>query len=102
MIRFAVILALACALGGCAGLPTGHRTFIVIGVGIVRVDHADKAIGISSRSLGLMLGCRQLTLGVQGSYCTELPIEGDVAIIERGSGPNQHLSVVHLGKEPSP
>lgn len=96
------ILALACALGGCAGLPIGRHTFIVLGVGLVRVDRADKAIGISSRSIGLMLGCRQITLGVQGSYCTELPITGDVAIIERGSGPNQHLSVAHLGKEPSP
>ena len=98
----AVALGAVLQLVGCAGLPIGGHTFVVVGVGLVRVDKADRAIGISSRSLGLTVGCRQITLGAQASYCARLPIEGDVAIIERGSGPDQHLSVTNLRKEKTP
>lgn len=87
--------AAALLLSGCAGVPMGGRAFVVLGVGIVRVDRADQAVGVSSRTLGLTVGCRSVTLGVQASYCAQLPL-GDVAIIERGRGPDQHLLVQPL------
>lgn len=83
--------AAALLLSGCAGVPVGHRTFLVVGVGLVRIERAARATGVSSRMIGLTVGCGQITLGLQGSYCAHLPL-GDVAIIERGAGPNQHLS----------
>ncbi len=92
-------LCSALALSGCAGLPIGRHEFIVLGIGLVRIDRADKAVGVSSRSIGLTLCPRSLTLGVQASYCASIPIDGDVAIIERGSGPDQHLSVIPLRTE---
>lgn len=96
MIGRALAIAAALALSGCTGLPIGHRRFLVVGVGMVRVDRVDQAVGISSRILGLTAGCRNLTVGLQASYCAEIPAAGDAAIIERGSGPDQHLSVRKL------
>ncbi len=55
------------------------------------MEHAGPATGVSSRVLGLTAGCGLVTLGASGTYCAHIPIEGDVAIIERGSGPDQHL-----------
>lgn len=98
--RGAALLA-ATLLSGCAGVPVGHHTFLVVGLGVVRVDRAADATGISSRSLGLTLGCRQITVGLQASYCARLPL-GDVAIIERGAGADQHLSVVPLHPKEQP
>ena len=96
-----VLAAVLATLGlsACAGLPIGHGTFLVVGVGVVRVDKVDQARGISSRSVGLTLGCGELTIGAQGSYCAQLPM-GDVAILERGAGPQQHLRLQHLRLKP--
>lgn len=101
-LRLALAVLAIATLGACAGAPLGSHRYLVIGVGVVRVDRADKAVGVSSRMLGLTLGCNQLTLGVLAAYCAELPIDGDVAIIERGAGPDQHLALKHLHKEKTP
>ncbi len=88
---------------GCAGLPVGHHTHLFIGFGLVRVDRAGKATAISSRSLGIFAGCQSITIGVQASYCARIPIDGNLAIIERASGPDQHLILSKLQpKEKSP
>ena len=95
MIR-ALAISAGLALSGCAGLPIGHHTFVVIGIGVVRVDQAGKATAISSRSIGAAIGCRFVFIGAQASYCAHIPIDGQLAIIERGAGPDQHLSLTPL------
>ena len=92
---------LALCLGGCEhpGLLLGHHVYLVVGVGAVRVDRADKAVGISSRVLGLTSNkACGITVGLQATYCTALPADGDVAVLERGSGSNQHLVHLNLRK----
>jgi hypothetical protein len=97
--RAAIALASTLALAGCAGLPLGHHVFLMVGVGVVRVDKADQATGVSTRMVGLKLGCREITIGFEQSYCAQIPIVGDVAIIERGAGADQHLKLSKLPKE---
>jgi hypothetical protein len=74
-------------------LRLGRGVFLVVGVGLVRIDREAKAVGISSRSLGITVACGGITAGVQASYCASIPTKGSVAIIERGSGPDQHLTI---------
>jgi hypothetical protein len=95
-VKVLAAVLMAMGLSGCVGLPVGHRSFVVVGVGLVRIDRANQAVGVSSRSVGLTIGCRQLTLGFLASYCAHIPLSGDVAIIERSAGPNQHLSLIPL------
>ena|SRR3569623_767870 len=102
MKRLGLVAALSLALSGCAGLPIGHHSFIVVGVGLVRVDREAQAVGVSSRSLGLTAGCRSVTLGIQASYCAQIPLSADLAIIERGSGSNQHLEIPKLHPKENP
>ncbi len=94
--RFPAVLAVALALSGCAGVPIGHHTSLFVGVGVVRVDKAGLATAISSRSLGASFGCELTVVGLQASYCVHIPIDGDVAILERGDGTDQRLSVKPL------
>ena len=99
----ALAIAAALALSGCAGVPIGHHTHLFIGIGLVRVDRAGPATAISSRSFGVSAGCQLVLIGAQESFCAHIPIDGDVAIIERGQGPDQHLTLVPLRhKEKTP
>jgi hypothetical protein len=100
--RLAAAICAALALSGCAGFPIGHDTFIVAGIAAYHIQHAGKATAISSRSLGASLGCDLILVGVQESFCAHIPINGDVAIIDRGKGADQHLTLRSLRKETTP
>lgn len=94
---FALVAALA--LSGCAeGIPLGRHLYLTVGVHAGRVDHAGDATGVSSRSWGFGLGCGGITLGQISYYCAHLPTNGDVGIIERGSGAGQHFKVLPAHK----
>jgi hypothetical protein len=87
-LAFVLTWLAALLLGGCA------HTFLIVGVGVVHVDRKDDAIGISSRMIGLQAGCRQLTIGLEASYCVELPSTGDVAIVERTGSRTPRLRIL--------
>lgn len=95
------LLLLALGLAGCA------HDFVVIGLGVVHVDRSATSSGIRSVSLGLTLGCRQATLGVQRSYCVNLP-DDNVAIIEARGRPaltviperTYHDEIIRTARDP--
>ncbi len=95
MLMRALALCAALGLSGCAGVPIGHRMHLCLGVCLTRFDRVGPAIGISSWAFGLHASPCQINVGGEASYCTALPF-GDVAIIERGSGPDQHVSIQPL------
>ncbi len=89
-------IALAFSVGGCAGVPIARRTYVYVGVGVLRVDRQDRATAVRAITVGLKLECQGATLGVASSYCASIPLDGEVAILEEGSSPRKHLSVHKL------
>lgn len=98
MARQIAALALSGFLAACAGLPVGHRAFLVIGVGVIRVDREANATGIRSISVGARLGCDGLTLGVDSSFCAILPADGNAAILESGNRPDKRLVLAPVSR----
>ncbi len=94
--RRTLALLAAAMVSACAGLPVGHHTYIFAGVGVVRIQREARATAISSRSLGIVVGCQLAIVGAQQSYCAHIPADGDLAIFERAAGPDQHLKLQSL------